>query len=155
MVFFFFNPIITLLSIGKCNKRALTWNLLLSQKVNTKLANTFQYTAKQWKLWATHTRAVTSLCNHYLVHQNLNSSFVFAPIHPHSKGQTMILSFTNCRNGLNAASKARKQGAKPVAYACNSLSALHRFTWLFWRVSQIIFFSFLIGVTSWIRSHNQ
>jgi hypothetical protein len=30
-----------------------------------------------------------SLCNHYLVHQNLNSLFVFAPIHPHSKGQTM------------------------------------------------------------------
>jgi hypothetical protein len=30
-----------------------------------------------------------SLCNHYLVHQNLNSSFAFAPIHPHSKGQTM------------------------------------------------------------------
>jgi hypothetical protein len=30
-----------------------------------------------------------SLCNHYLVHQNLNSSFVFAPIHPHFKGLKM------------------------------------------------------------------
>jgi hypothetical protein len=69
-----------------------------------------------------------SLCNHYHLHQNLNSSFVFAPIHPHSKGQTMILSFTNCRNGLNAASKARKQGAKPVAYACNSIMGSY---WVF------------------------
>lgn len=61
----------------------------LSQKVNTNLANTFQYTAKQCELLATHTRGEMSLCNHYLVHQNSNSSFVFAPIHPHSKGQTM------------------------------------------------------------------
>jgi hypothetical protein len=45
--------------------------------------------AKQCELLATHTRGEMSLCNHYLVHQNLNSSFVFAPIHPHSKGQTM------------------------------------------------------------------
>jgi hypothetical protein len=30
-----------------------------------------------------------SLCNHYLVHQNSNSSFAFALTHPHSKGQTM------------------------------------------------------------------
>jgi hypothetical protein len=45
--------------------------------------------AKQCELLATHTRAEMSLCNHYSVHQNLNSSFVFAPIHPHFKGQTM------------------------------------------------------------------
>ena len=45
--------------------------------------------AKQCGLLATHTRAVMSLCNHCLVHQNLSRSFAFAPIHPHSKGQTM------------------------------------------------------------------
>ena len=33
----------------------------------------------------------------------------------------MILSFINCRSGLNAVSKARKQGLKPIAYACNSI----------------------------------
>jgi len=45
--------------------------------------------AKQCGLLATHTRAETSLCNHYLVHQNLSRSFAFAPIHPHFNGQTM------------------------------------------------------------------
>jgi hypothetical protein len=30
-----------------------------------------------------------SLFNRYLVHLNLNSSFAFAPIHPHSKGLKM------------------------------------------------------------------
>ena len=45
--------------------------------------------AKQCELLATHTRGVMSLCNHYSVHQNSNSSFAFAPTHPHSKGQTM------------------------------------------------------------------
>jgi len=33
------------------------------------------------------------LWNHYLVHQNLSSSFAFAPIHPHFKGQTMKNTF--------------------------------------------------------------
>jgi hypothetical protein len=45
--------------------------------------------AKQCGLPATHTRAVMSLFNHCLVHQNLNRSFAFAPIHPHSKGLKM------------------------------------------------------------------
>jgi len=45
--------------------------------------------AKQCELLATHIRGEMSLFNHYLVHQNSNSSFAFAPIHPHSKGQTM------------------------------------------------------------------
>ena len=49
--------------------------------------------AKQCGLLATHTRAATSLCNHYLVHLNLSRSFAFAPTHPHSKGQTMKNTF--------------------------------------------------------------
>ena len=44
------------------------------------------------------------------------------------KGQTMVLSFIKCRSGLNAISKARKQGAKPVAYACNSIMGSY---WVF------------------------
>jgi hypothetical protein len=40
----------------------------------------------------------------------------------------MILSFIKCRNGLNAVAKARKQGAKPVAYACNSIMGSY---WVF------------------------
>ena len=33
----------------------------------------------------------------------------------------MIYSFIKCKSGLNAVSKAKKQGAKPVAYACNGI----------------------------------
>jgi hypothetical protein len=40
----------------------------------------------------------------------------------------MILSFTNCRSGLNAIAKARKQGVKAVAYACNSIMGSY---WVF------------------------
>jgi hypothetical protein len=40
----------------------------------------------------------------------------------------MIFSFIKCRSGLNAVAKARKQGAKPVAYASNSIMGSY---WVF------------------------
>lgn len=40
----------------------------------------------------------------------------------------MIASFINCRSGLNAVAKARKQGLKPFAYACNSIMGSY---WVF------------------------
>ena len=40
----------------------------------------------------------------------------------------MIYSFIKCKSGLNAVSKAKKQGAKPVAYACNSIMGSY---WVF------------------------
>ena len=40
----------------------------------------------------------------------------------------MILSFTNCRSGLNAVAKARKQGVRAVAYACSSIMGSY---WVF------------------------
>ena len=40
----------------------------------------------------------------------------------------MILSFIKCKSGLNAVSKAKKQGAKPVAYACNGFMGTY---WVF------------------------
>ena len=40
----------------------------------------------------------------------------------------MIFSFIKCRNGLNAVAKAKKQGAKPVAYASNGFMGTY---WVF------------------------
>ena len=46
----------------------------------------------------------------------------------------MILSFIKCRSGLNAVAKARKQGSKPVAYACNSIMGTY---WVFETVDEV------------------
>jgi len=40
----------------------------------------------------------------------------------------MIYSFIKCKSGLQAVSKAKKQGAKPVAYACNGFMGSY---WVF------------------------
>ena len=40
----------------------------------------------------------------------------------------MIYSFIKCRNGLAAVSKAKKQGAKPIAYASNGFMGSY---WVF------------------------
>jgi hypothetical protein len=40
----------------------------------------------------------------------------------------MIYSFIKCRSGLNAVAKAKKQGAKPIAYASNGFMGSY---WVF------------------------
>ena len=40
----------------------------------------------------------------------------------------MIYSFIKCKSGLNAVSKAKKQGAKPIGYACNGIMGTY---WVF------------------------
>ena len=40
----------------------------------------------------------------------------------------MTLSFINCKNGLAAVAKAKKQGMRPIAYACNSIAGSY---WVF------------------------
>ena len=51
------------------------------------------------------------------MHQNLNSSFVFAPIHPHSKGQTMKNNyFPTLSAALESENLSHAWPCTPIAY---------------------------------------